>query len=107
MIKYAFDARSSKIILEGEEGDVYVDINNILAMEDSKEGYTTIWLATGGENIEVCVKDKVADVVAFIKKLADEQMTFRDAEAKAREEAYKAELKAREDAKCAEGKAAE
>lgn len=99
MIKYAFDARSSKIILEGEEGDVYVDINNILAMEDSKEEGTIVYLATGGENITVIVKDKVADIVAFIQKLADEQMARREEEAKAREEEFKEKQKLTEKAK--------
>lgn len=97
MVKYAFDARSSKIILEGHNGDVYVDINNILAMEDTEED-TAVYLATGGETTTLCVKDKVADVVAFIKKLADEQMGIREQEAKAREEKFMKEAAAAKEA---------
>lgn len=102
MIRYAFDARSSKIILTGKEGDAYVDINNILAAIDKGPEETLVILATGGENIALSVKDKVADIVAFIKQLADEQIAMRDAEAKAREEAFvkaQAEAAAKETAK--------
>lgn len=99
MVKYAFDARSSKIILEGNEGAVYADINNILAMvEKGKEG-TLVILATGGENIAVVVKETVADIVAFIQKLADEQLARREEEAKAREEEFKKAKAAQEAAK--------
>lgn len=97
MIKYAFDARSSKIILTGLDGDVYVDINNILATEDHEET-TDVYLATGGETTIITVKDKTADIVAFIKQLADEQMAMRDAEAKAREQEF-LKMKAEADAK--------
>ena len=89
MVKYAFDARSSKIILEGDEGDVFADINNILAMEDTSEEGTLVYLATGGDTTTIAVKDKVADIVAFIKKLADEQMAIKKEEAKTREEELK------------------
>lgn len=88
MVKYAFDARSSKIILQGEEGDIFADINNILAMEETSEG-TLVYLATGGDTTTITVKDKVADIVAFIKTLADEQMCIKKEEAKAREEELK------------------
>lgn len=88
MVKYAFDARSSKIILQGDEGDIFADINNILAMADTKEN-TVVYLATGGETTVLFVKDKVADIVAFIQKLADEQMGIKKEEAKAREEELK------------------
>lgn len=88
MVKYAFDARSSKIILQGEEGDIFADINNILAMEETSEG-TLVYLATGGDTTTITVKDKVADIVAFIQKLADEQMCIKKEEAKAREEELK------------------
>lgn len=87
MVKYAFDARSSKIILTGADGDVFCDINNILATEDNPEGCLVI-LATGGANEALQVKEKTAEIVAFIKKLADEQMVMKEAEAKAREEAF-------------------
>jgi len=89
MVKYAFDARSSKIILEGTQGAVYADINNILAMVEKGDEGTLVILATGGENIAVVVKEKVADIVAFIQKLADEQLARREEEAKAREEEFK------------------
>ena len=74
MVRYAFDARSSKILLSCKccEGDVYVDINNILAMVDKGEEGTLVILATGGENIAVVVKETVKDIVAFVQKLADE-----------------------------------
>lgn len=99
MIKYAFDSRSSKIILEGKEGAVYADINNILAMIEKGEEGTLIILATGGENIAVVVKEKVQEVVDFIKKLADEQLARREEEAKAREAEFKAAKAAQEAAK--------
>ena len=107
MVRYAFDSRSSKILLTASTGagDVYVDINNILAMgEEEKDGkkYTVVILATGGDNTVVAVKETVQEIVDFIKKLADEQMARREAEAKAREAEFKA-VQAK--AKCAEGKA--
>lgn len=94
MVRYAFDSRSSKILLTAATGggDVYVDINAILAMgEEEKDGnkYTVVILATGGDNAIVAVKETVQEIVDFIKKLADEQMARREAEAKAREEEFK------------------
>ena len=98
MVRYAFDSRSSKILLTAAGaagGDVYIDINNILAMgeevdkEDANNKYTVVILATGGDNTVVAVKETVQEIVDFIKQLADEQMARREAEAKAREEEFK------------------
>lgn len=91
MVRYAFDARSSKILLTCAccDGDAYVDINNILAMVDKGKDGTVVVLATGGENTAIVVKETVKDIVAFIQKLADEQLARREEEAKAREEEFK------------------
>lgn len=109
MVRYAFDSRSSKILLtaaNAEGGDVFVDINNILTAGDEvdKEGnkYTIVVLATGGDNTVVAVKETVKEIVDFIKKLADEQMARREAEAKAREEEFKAAQAAQQAPKKAE-----
>jgi hypothetical protein len=101
MVRYAFDARSSKILLTCAccDGDAYVDINNILAMVDKGDEGTLIVLATGGENMVVSVKEKVKEIVDFIQKLADEQMARREEEAKAREEEFKKAREAQEAAK--------
>lgn len=101
MVRYAFDARSSKILLTCAccEGDAYVDINNILAMVDKGKDGTVVVLATGGENTAIVVKETVKDIVAFIQKLADEQLARREEEAKAREEEFKKAKAAQEAAK--------